>query len=384
MNQAPSYRVTRLEDRTFTHGGHVSIPVKGRIPGGRRILGVEMVLDAQVTQPGAGMAAQLGSVLAQLVQKLVIGRRIDIDGLGLTFLNWARRGREYDFPAGNPAGAAGNVFSRRVAWSVEYADYRARDVAINDGALPSELWQDELEIDFAANTVFAATAPTVTGTLRTQVIHDSALGKKLGPTSRQFKSQPFSALSAAIQKRGAYEHAVLYRLASNDPGNISDTQVSAVTLTIDGEVIYTAARVQDLASIYNRTRALGSDFRVESQTVPQSGEALNDAPGVAAGAGLGVAIDFLPLIPAPGSNLGSQAAESSDGNGGFQVDLTGAIGSYRIAYCLAEPRSAEGEAKAAVAQNAPTSDVYLKATRGSPVTAKLRRRVPVKFTPAAK
>jgi hypothetical protein len=89
-----------------------------------------------------------------------------------------------------------------------------------------------------------------------------------------------------------------------------------------------------------------------------------------------VTCEFVPLIVPPRSHLISQAPE-----GNLSLDITGTIGTgYRIATVMAEPRSADAEAKAAVLQGAPTADVFMKPAEGKAIAdPSLRRYVPARI-----
>lgn len=336
---ADGVRVTRLQDQNLASltGQTVSIQTAGQIPPNRDILGVVFRLDCDITQPGAGQAAQLGAVLHQLLASVKIGRRVSISGLGMRFLNWLMLGREPNFPAGFPA-TAGGVFSRAISWSLWYQDPSSR--APNDGAVPSELWQDPIEVRFGTTAIFAATVPTSVGNavLRTYVVHQA--GQKddntaVVPVSLNIQSEDFNALTAIVNKVGRWVYAVLYREASNDAGGITSAQVSNVTSYIDGEPILNNLRSQDVATVYNQFKARGSNVETESQTDPRGGEIIDDLPGAAAAAGQGTTVDCLPLIVPTDEYLVSECPEA---NIGAKFEMAGTLGAYKIAYRIVEPR----------------------------------------------
>jgi hypothetical protein len=329
-------RVTRLQDQTFVSGGGVSIQTAGMIAPKRVVLGIIFTLDCDLTQPGAASAAQLGAVLPQLLSFVKIGRRVAIDGLGLRFMNWLMMGKAPNLPAGFAA-VNGNVYSRKTTWALWYADPSSRSP--NDGAVPSELWQDQIEVTFGSNAIFAATAPAIgNGTLRTYVLHQAAQADEntaVVPTSLNIQSENFSALTANINKVGRWVYAFAYRVASNDAGGITSAQVSNAIAYADGEPVVQNARAQDLAAIYNQIAADGAQIQTDSQTAPLSGEAINEHPGFAAAAGQGVTVDFLPLIMPAKPYLVSDCPEALVGT---KFEFTGTLGAYKIAYRIVEPR----------------------------------------------
>lgn len=371
---SPSVRRDRLEDRAFASQGHVTIPTKGKIPKGRRVTALEFALDGAFTQPGAGNVAQLGSVMLQMLAQVTYGRRYGpISGLGLALLGWARRGYELDFPAGIPAGAPADVLQRTIYWSLDFTDYSARDDEVSDGAIPTELFEKyDVEIDFGAPAaIFAATAPTFVGTLRTTVVHDSAGDAAHVPSPLVIKDENFAALTANINRKGKYLHAILYRLAANDSGNVTDVQVASIaSVVVGGEPLLRNTQIQDAALNFNRSRARNPLRRLESQTVPQAGASLTSQPAVAAGAAATTTLEFVPLIIQPDKYQLAQVPE-----GDLVVDLTGTIGAYRIASVMVEPRTDAAIGNIAAAQGVATGNLFPKGKGiGGAVAADLAKR----------
>jgi hypothetical protein len=344
---AQSTRVTRLEDKAFGAGVSTQIQTAGMVSPGRRILQVVFRLDCDLTQPGAGQAAQLGGVLHQLVANFKIGRRVSITGYMLRLLNWFMTGREVNFPAGFPA-TAGGVFSRSIVWVLNYQDPSAESP--DDGAVASELWQDPIEVTFGSPTaIFLATAPTVAGTLRTYVVHDAdsgvAIGQRDVPASLNIQSEgPFTSLTVPILKAGKWVYVVAGREAQNDAGAITSANVTSFTSNIDGEPIWNNVRGQDAASVYNALRADGAAIEFESQTAPIGGELINDEPGFAAAAGSAVSMNFLGLLGPPDKYRMTQVPTAELG---FRLDIQGTLTGYKLAYRIVEPRPDSAIAAAA-------------------------------------
>lgn len=372
-----STRVFRLEQKAFASGGTVTVQTAGQIPPGRRVLGVVFRLDLDITQPGAGQAAQLGSVLQQLIAQIIIGRRVSITGSGLHFLNWLKAGREPDFPAGFPATANG-VFSRSVVWSLMFNDISS--LAPDDYAIPSELWTDPIQIRFGTNAIFAATAPALgNGVLNTYVIHDAMYspGESVIPVSLNIQSEDQQSLLATINKPGMWLYALAYREASNDAGGITNTQVSQFTSYVDGEPVVQNTRVQDMASVVNQMRAIGTPKRVESQTVPVGAACINDQPGAAAAAGQNVICDFVPLISPPWQ-FTLQAVPDADIGAKFEFAGTLAAAGYKIAYMIAEHRPASAIGNAAAKLGLSNAKLRSQTVNGQPVrNPRLARVLPV-------
>lgn len=376
---APGVRRTRLEDKPFASGGTVQIQTQGQLPPGRRVLGVLFRLDLDITQPGAGAAAQLGSVLYQLINNLQVGRRVNISGLGLRFLSWAQRQRMPLFPAGFAATANG-VFSRSIAWYLAYQDPSSRSP--NDGAIPTELYTDPIIVRFGSNAVFAATAPALgNGVLRTYVYHDGGGAKRnagIIPPSIQIVSEDWNQLVATVNKQGLWVYALAFREAPNDAGGISSAQVSQFTSSVDGEAVVNNVRSQDAATLFNHERASGTNLETESQTAPLAGEELSDQPGVANGAGQGTTINFLPLLWPSDGYLLSQCPRATIG---AKFEMQGTLGAYKLAYRLVEPRPDSAIGAAAVKLGLPTSVFKPKTqSKESLSNPDLARFIPLRVT----
>src|ERR1700690_1652936 len=142
---------TPLQSQVYASGASVSIQTAGAIPTGRRVRRVLFILDIDATQP-ATPVAQAGFAFHYLISQIKIARRVSITGLGLFFLNWMMRGMAPQTPAGFAAGVVTNVASRRVVWSLDYSDINSKNP--DDGAMPSELWADPIEVRFNTNAPF--------------------------------------------------------------------------------------------------------------------------------------------------------------------------------------------------------------------------------------
>lgn len=352
-------QVTPLQSQTFTSGASVSIQTAGALPTGRRVRQVIFRLDLDITQPGAGAAVQNGAILHQLISQCKVGRRVSITGFGMLFLDWLMNGFPSNLPPGLPATANG-VFSRSIVWTLNYCDLSSRTP--DDSAVPSELWTDPIEIRFGTNAIFAATVPTLgNGLLRTFVVHDAASSAKNGkrvtiPQSLNIQSDDFNALTALINKPGAWAYAVLYRetgiTAGTDNGQVTSTQVSNVIASVDGVPLMNNVRAQDIVTVFNRVKAEGGVYRNETNngvagTLPipgtatntfppsVSGELIMEQPGPANGAGQGVTMDCIPLLFPPKNYHVSMLPRAKTG---FRADLTGTLTGYKVAYRLIERR----------------------------------------------
>jgi hypothetical protein len=351
---------TALQSQTFAVGETRQIPTAGAIPTGRRVRSVVFRLDVDITQPAAGQTAQNGGVLHRLLAQVRIGRRVSMTGWGMVILNWMMNGFLTNMPPGFPATANG-VFSRSIEWTLNYADPSCRTP--DDGAIPAELWTDPIEVQFGTAAIFGAVVPTtITGTLRTFVVHDCASVAKNGkritiPQSINMQTDDFSALTAQLNKPGMWAYLGIFRevgvTAGVDNGQITSAQVSNVIVNIDGMPVVNSLRGQDMATLFNRIRAATGALRNENNngvagTLPIPGTAtnvappgmfpgssINDMPGAATAAGQGVVMDFVPLIFPPRNYHASMLARAKVG---ARVDLAGTITLYKAVYRIVERR----------------------------------------------
>ena len=370
---------TPLQSQIFTAGASVSVQTAGALPTGRRVKTVLFILDIDATQP-ATPVAQFGFAYHQLLAQIKIARRVSITGLCLHTLNWMMRGMEPETPAGFAAGVVTNVASRRVVWALDYADYSADKP--DDGAIPSELWTDPIEVRFNTNAGFAAPQPVLgNGLLRILVGHDAASNSKNGkritiPQSLNIQSDDFNALSAFINKPGVWAYVGLIRETQpSDSGIITTANVSNVIVSVDGLPLQNSIRAQDIASQFNQIRAHGNNLQSEGQTDPvpgatsaaaathMAGSAINDQPAVGFGAGQGVTLNFLPLL-FPHYNY--KVSMLPRAKIGYRSDLTGTLGAYKIFYRLIERRPDQGVGNAARRLGV-TSGAYSPKTNPSPI-----------------
>lgn len=346
-------QITPLQSQIFASGASVSIQTAGAIPTGRQVRRVIFLLDVDVTQPGAGMAAQFGNALFALISQIKMGRLVSITGFGLHIMNWMMRGMVSESPAGWAAGSASDVRSRHIMWTLDWLDVTASRPT--DACIPSELFTDPIEVRFNTNAIFAATVPTLgNGLLRTYVEHEAASVAKNGktavvPPTVNIQSDDFNALTALINKPGLWLYAYLYReVTPNDLGIITTANVSNVIVGVDGIPLMNNVRGLDIASIWNGARAEAPNPEWEGQvdsvpgvttaaTAPSHlpGSAINTQFGDAAGAGQSATMNFLPLLfPA----LNYKLSQVPRANIGMKVDLTGTLGAYKIGYRIHERR----------------------------------------------
>jgi hypothetical protein len=343
----PGLRTTKLNDNAnLVFGQGFSFNTKGAVEPGRLILAVRLVLDATFTQPAAAQQIQFGEVFRQMIARLNIGRRINVTGLGAIAHEWAKTGRQAQFPGDIPATANG-VFQKRIEWTIYYSSPLARNPF--DGAVPSDVWNEQVTGNLGAASIFAATAPTLSNaTLRCYVDHVAASaqpGKVKVGVSQVFMDDGFTNLSPLIAKAGAFLYAVIYREVANDRGRITSANISNVTSKIDGVPQILNARAEDVASMFNRWVATEASRGGSSPVYGQAAGSIDDQPDQAAAAAQSsLQMEMVPAIIIPrGFNI-SQVARAKQS---LSLELSGNLAAYRVAYGYIEPRSEDSFSKAA-------------------------------------
>jgi hypothetical protein len=237
---------------------------------------------------GAGATLIRGSNLARYIGGCVIGKRIRSTGKLLDVLGWAMRGADMNLPADVPAAAAS--YRRTVELFIPLADMEASEPG--DTSPHAAMFRDEsIELAFADfASVFGANT-TITGLLKTYAVAEPADGTVVATPTR-INYADFAG-GTVLLPRGTYSHILIYK---EDGSAITSAELSNITISIDGEVIFNRVSIDDIANLWNLNRAKGAAVQVESATVPVAGEELTSEQGAAAGAADSVSVEFLPLV----------------------------------------------------------------------------------------
>lgn len=380
----PGLMSTRLQDASGVgFGSNITFQTKGQLEPGRLVTSVRLILDAIFTQPGAGAVAIPGELLYHMLLRVNVGRRINITGPGLRFLDWMTKGRSVQYPGSIPAVVA-TSYAKRVEWEISYVDPLSRSPY--DGAVPTELFDEQILVALASNGIFAATVPTMptaTATLRCyvdSVPSKAGRGRVELPASYVIADQAFSALNAQILVAGQYEQAALFTTplaggTAGSAGRITSANVATVNTRVDGRPLVVNSRAEDLASLWNRQRAFGSTRGTSAPVYSAPPESIDDQPEqAAAGAQSSLQMEYIPLVFPPAVQLAAQVATAQNG---LAVDLTGTLGPYVIAYRVREPRGSDAIAKGARKLGLKSGQIRNKAASAStPVDADLAPFLP--------
>jgi len=306
-----------------------------------RVRGYLLRAALTITQ-GAGAVLLRGSLLSRMFASVVLGKRIRATGRLLDVLGWMMRGADFNLPADVPAAAG--VYKRTVELLIPLSDMQAAEPG--DTAAHARMFSDET-IDLAFSefaTVFGANT-TIVGTLKSFAVAEPGdLTVVATPTRINYAD---FAGGTVLLPRGTFSHAVLYR---EDGSAITSAELSALTISIDGEVVANRLTIDDLTNLWNLVRARGAGQQVESTTVPDAGEELTSEPGVAAAASDLVSVEFLPLVFPTDRYKHTRLAHAE---AQLQVDYEGTATNVRIGYRQVEEQGPVEVAKAAAKLGVP-------------------------------
>jgi hypothetical protein len=277
-----------LKSLTYTSGGRALVELD-QLPSEHYLKGFLFSMGYTATMPGAHTAVT-SPAQNQLVNSLKCGRRWALTGQAINAMNWLITGKD------NSAAAAialnSNGVSRRVLNLfiplIDSDGYEA-----DDCAAAVELFRDTpLELVFgAASSIFPSITTFTPDTFFTQaVIQKGSPGKVATPVQ-------YDVIDLNADTRldpGNYTHLAIFK---EDGTYITDTDVTALTVIIDGVPVIDNQSVGTLAAMFNALKALGGEaggFTAGATAIP--GEAVDEQPGAAVGAAAGLAMPIIPVL----------------------------------------------------------------------------------------
>lgn len=282
-----------FETKPITSGGKVQLTAK-ELPSRKRLHRIEVVADCTFTQ-GAAPATVLASDMFQIVKELRLSKRHIMLGNQLRWQGFLVRGREPSFPSPF-LGVNTNVFDRKIRWILDFEDLRGkrRDVAL---PLTDFLKDDPLTLAFESIGVAGATvAPscTFTGNVYAIAYYSEPTGKGLPSILAHEYVQWTGKRIVLDSKQRSIVDMFLFK-QSGLP--FTAAEVTSISLSIDGEPFDSLPGApSDLAHGYNEENASGSGVLSDTVATPAPAERLTEEPGVAAGAGAGVAPEIIPAL----------------------------------------------------------------------------------------
>ena len=311
----PTYRSWVSQSPAFASGGSSSVLTQD-LPEGR-ILGVLLEMKADIVQ-GAGAAAITGSLLYSIFNLIRIGERVRATGRGLSFLRWVMSGMQAQMPQDVPAAAG--TYSRFMDTYIPFADLYSTsplDTAIDtrfiSGEFPIEINWGSVAALYGVNTSFANVS------VRPIFFLDRPKPSEVqSDTELQFTD--WNQQSILMPATGAVSHAFAY---SETTDAMTDAQYATWTIYTDGDVITPVLRTSELAMTFNLFKASGTVGLATASG--QAGELLVDEPGVAAAAGQGLTLPFIPLmVPLVGQSQGYSITHLPYTSNMLRIDFTGA------------------------------------------------------------
>ena len=327
-------RLIPLEVKSLASGQRPIIQLM-TLPPKYRVRGFLFRAVLAVVQSGSPVLVT-GTTLSRILSSVVIGKRVRATGMLLDRLNWLTIGKDFNLPADVPA--AVGTYQRIVEQFVPITDPKAFDPG--DTAPSCMMYRDEaIELDCGDYTATFGATCAITGTLKGYAVVEPHDGQVVATPAR-INYADFNQQTLYLP-RGAYSHIFLYKETG---AAIDTTEVSRVSVTVDGEQIINRATPDDLACEFNLIRGLGAGVQLQSATAPVAGEELTTEPGVAAGAAATVSLECIPIIFAPDRYKITRLlnAESQ-----VQLDLEGSLTAVRVAYRMLEEQGPMEVAKAA-------------------------------------
>jgi len=334
-------RPIALEKKAIATGSRFPIQL-APLPPKVRVRGLLLRALLTIVQ-GAGASAVTGVALSRFLASAVVGKRVRATGMFIDKLAHLMAGKDFNYPPGVPADAG--TYTRMVELFIPWADLHQLEQL--DTAAGARMYSDEsLELEFADfATVFGANT-TMTGTLKTYAVTEPFDGAVVAsPTRMNYQDVGGQSI---ILPAGTYSHLFAYKETGL---GITSAEISAVSLTVDGEQVLNRVSIDDLTCLWNLMRARGAAVQSASDTVPVAGEELTSEPGAAAAAGSGITVEVVPLIVTPERYKLTHLlhAESQ-----VQVDFEGTLTSgFRLGYRMVEEQSPEQVAKAAAKLGSP-------------------------------
>jgi hypothetical protein len=336
MSISRGLRIINLPQRDYSASGNPTVDMD-TIVKDHRVHHVEFELSATITQNGAA-ALVTGDKLAQLVSRIQLGKRADGSGVCWRILDQLMTGFEPSLVADVPATNA-YVAKRDLRLVVPFADFSARSP--EETMVLTDLIRDQSPIvTFADFASLFATFSTLTGKLNTKV-YCEPLGERQGTVAPIWQGQKDLAGQNLTMPMKGRRLEYLF-LMKKDGANFTSAEVSEVELKVDGEQLYSAMNIGQLARMYNRARGLGGGQQTLSATAPVGREALNDQQDPSNG-GSGWTLPFIPLFVPPRRYKRDDLPIVEQG---IDINTKGSLSGFTVGYRVLEVPSEGQIAKA--------------------------------------
>ena len=307
------------------------------LPRGYRIDAAFIELDGTLNVPAAGLTSDQQTRLLQLVES---ERRLRIDGLGLSTLDWHMSGKDFVRPADIAVNAAAPV---NMVWPIGWRDERG--IEPGDAPPATDFYRNKtLDAYWSVPTDILAALAVNAGTVCQVTFHLSPMPAGYHvPASTVFGFMEYIGKETKLPA-GQYLDLFIQKL---DGAAITDAELGNVSLKEDGRLaILENVRLRQLVRSFNRWVARGA--QVQGATNGVEGEALDEA-----------SVPFASLLhpqrPYKGTKLPT-AFEVLN----LTIDGNLAPGSARVYYRLIELRDKENVKRAGARLGYPPGEPFPK------------------------
>ncbi len=329
-------RVERVEDQSYVANGNRLINLD-TLPARQRIRAIFLY----VTLAGTKGAAEALSAdrFAAAIKTLRLGNYVNMTGQELYTFGRAVEGRTVQ--RGTDIPGSGTTFNIATALCIPFRD--PRQPASDDGSLPAELVVGKaLEMQFDVASIFGGTIAITSGLVRASVeMVDETNTPQL---NRLFYLDPNS--QTVQLDAGIYKEVLLVKA---DGSNITQADVAALDLDVDGKPVFNNITHEQLIHLWNRTAALpGGELTVN-------------------------ATPFLPIIfhdRSGKSNLSKQPLVVNKGR--LQI-TSGSLVNFRLIVSKAVPKDGDMVKDIAQKIGAPTDAVAWEPSYAKPSLGKADR-----------
>jgi len=300
------------------------------LPPQQRLYNLHLYFDLSGTKDAAD--ALTADLFPRAIALLKVGQYVNIDGWALRELMRQVNGRTTN--QGTDIPGSGTTFTMKFELVIPFRN--ARQPGASDGAIPSELLHGKaVEVTFSAANVWGVGNLVLTaGNVRcvAEMVHEtnvpqlSEIGYK-DPGAQTIQLEP-----------GVYLD--LFLLDGSTPGTITQAEISAVSMEVDGESVWNNTLHEQIVAAFNDSgvKDTANELAVNAAT-------------------------RLPLIWQDQSGKAEISKQPAIENGG-RIQITGSMSSPRVVFWRALPKDQKAVEAIAAATGAPGH-----ATEYEPTTA---------------
>lgn len=338
-----------FETKAIASGGKIQLTCK-ELEKGKAIHRIEVVADCAFTQ-GAAPATVYGREMMQLVKELRLSKRHIMLGAQLGWQAFLTRGRRASLPAAF-LGVAGNVFSRKIRYVLDFYDRRAKRP---DAACPlSDFLKDEplslsIESVGVAGATVAASCTFVGNVYAIAYVADATPGRL--PSILCHEYVPWTGKRIVLDGKG--RSIVDLFLFKQDGTAFTAAELATISASVDGVPYDSLPGVPaDLTFAFNEDLADTNNVEVDTVAGYTPAGMLTQDPGVAAGAGAGVAPEIVPVFY---GRPGYKILELPQADSQVVLTCTGTLSDFIVGVRYLEHRTEDQRQRAGLAARIQTN-----------------------------